>query len=296
MQPLLVAVFATVMGITLNTYAVENLEVEITSTPYQEQGTVTRRILAADPELPYWVYLPAGAPQPKRIMVSIHGISRNIEEHLAALRPWADEYGVALILPLFDELDFFDYQRLGRTGHGPRADIPLLGVLDEVQKIDGLDTRKIDLFGYSGGAQFAHRFAMIHPQRVSRLALAAAGWYTWPNSCMRYPFGLNIETGLENASADIRAFLQIPMCVFVGKHDVERSRSLNTSRLIDSVQGLTRRERARNWTQVIREEGLRRGIPVKIHYELLPRTKHAFRRAVTHGGLMGRLFGCFYEE
>jgi len=260
------------------------------------KGVVHRLVSAGEPDLPYILYLPAGQPQPERVIVAVHGISRNVEEHLAAMRSWADEYATALVLPLYDKLDFHDYQRLGREGHGPRADMPLLRALDEVKQQFGIDTQRVALFGFSGGAQFAHRFALMYPKRVERLGLAAAGWYSWPDEQLPYPFGMGKVRGLAAAQTDLRGLLQIPMCVFVGKRDTERSRSLNTSLRIDAQQGGNRRERASNWVRAMREAGLARGIKPQIQLELLPRTKHAYRRAVTRGQMIARLYRCFYGE
>ena len=37
------------------------------------------------------------------------------------------------------------------------------------------DANQFELAGYSGGAQFAHRFAMLYPQMVSRLTVSFGG-------------------------------------------------------------------------------------------------------------------------
>ena len=50
--------------------------------------------------------------------------------------------------------------------------------LADWQECTGIDTRRINLFGFSGGAQFAHRYAMAHPGSVNALVLTAPGWFT----------------------------------------------------------------------------------------------------------------------
>lgn len=248
-----------------------------------------------DPALTYYLYLPEGSARPNHVLVAVHGISRNVDAYINAMRPWADKHGVVLVLPEYNKFDFYDYQRLGRHGHGPRADLPLIGVLADIQKKFGIDTGKVDLFGFSGGAQFAHRFAMVHPSRVSRLGVAAAGWYTWPDVSQRYPFGIADASGLEGASIDMAAMLRIPICVFVGEKDTSRSRSLNIARQVDEVQGENRLQRAENWARSMRAYAADLGLKANIQLERLPNTRHSYTQAVKKGQLLPRLFHCFYN-
>jgi len=259
------------------------------------QGQLYSLVSNGEPDLGYYFYLPATKVVPSNVIVSVHGISRNIDEHIWAMRSWADKYGVALIMPLYDKMDFHDYQRLGRNGHGPRADIPLIRILNEVEENFGINTQKIDLFGFSGGAQFSHRFSLLHPQRVSRLGIASAGWYTWPDNRQAYPMGTANTLGLQNAEIDLEGMLQIPTCIFVGERDTKRSRSLNTSPQLDKTQGENRLQRAKNWANAMQQAASDRGINASMQLEILPNTKHSFRQAVTRGKLISRLFECFYE-
>jgi len=267
--------------------------------PAAESGSVYRFIQAGtadQPDLPYYLYLPAGEAQPQRVLVAVHGISRNVDEHLAAMRSWADEYATALVLPVYDKLDFHDYQRLGRSAYGARADLPLLRALDDIASMFGIDTERVALFGFSGGAQFAHRFALMHGARVSALGLASAGWYTWPDPEQAYPFGMADAMGLPGAGPDIDRLLQIPTCVFVGERDTQRDRALNTATRIDTLQGRNRVERAHNWSSAMRGLALSRGIDSRMRLQLLPHTRHSYLKAVTRGQLMSRLFSCFYDD
>ncbi|HHI76879.1 MAG TPA: hypothetical protein ENJ94_06875, partial [Gammaproteobacteria bacterium] len=58
-----------------------------------------------DPSLPCALYLPDAARPPRRLLVSVHGISRNAEEHLQEGLPLAAAYGVALLVPRFSAFD-----------------------------------------------------------------------------------------------------------------------------------------------------------------------------------------------
>lgn len=256
-------------------------------------GQLYRRTYANGPALDYYLYLPAGQARPGRVLVSVHGISRNVDEHLWALRDLSNAYGVALLIPRFDKIEFDDYQRLGRRGHGSRADLALLGVLREVAGDFGLDTRKVDLFGFSGGAQFAHRFAMAYPQRVAHLSLASAGWYTWPDQTTAYPLGLGSVSSLPGVRMKLREMLGVPTHVLVGARDIARTESLNQNPRIDRIQGRNRVQRATKWVNAMLAFAEQQEIEARISLTILPGTAHSFRRAVTRGKLVEALIDNF---
>lgn len=247
------------------------------------------------PSLSCRLLLPSAGMAPERVLVSVHGISRNDHEHLQAFAPFAISQGVGLLVPRFGRGDFRDYQRLGRQGHGPRADLALLRAIREIEEMFGWELPPFDLFGFSGGAQFAHRFALAHPERVRRLALGSAGWYSWPDERLRYPLGMGPSKALP-VTFGLSALLRKQVVVFVGERDRQRDSSLNTRERIDRLQGRSRFERARNWVQAIRDQARQRGLPSRVSLEILPGVGHDFTRMVRPGGLPQRLFQAFYEQ
>src|SRR5262245_27992916 len=140
---------------------------------------VVRRMLRANPRQEYFLYVPSSGGARAPLFVTVHGISRNAQEHATLFSRHAEAYGVVLVAPYFAEGQHGDYQRLGRAGRGGRADATLDSIIVEVASLTGASTQKIYLFGFSGGAQFAHRYTMAHPRQVARAAVAAAGWYTY---------------------------------------------------------------------------------------------------------------------
>ena len=169
--------------------------------------------------LPYKAFVPRDPHPGGRVLVSIHGVSRNAREHLDLLRPYAEHHGATLIVPSFAAGSYPDYQRMGRRGRGPRADLALIRLLNDVCRRSGLATDCVDMFGFSGGAQFAHRFALAHPQRVRRLALGAAGWYTMPDDSLRYPYGTGDSSGLDGVRLNAIAAARLPTLVLIGERD-----------------------------------------------------------------------------
>src|SRR4029077_13358351 len=83
---------------------------------------VLRRSLGSDPQQQYLLYLPARITPGAPVFVTVHGISRNVDEHATLFAPFAEARGVVLVAPAFTEADNEDYQRVGRGGRGVRAD------------------------------------------------------------------------------------------------------------------------------------------------------------------------------
>ena len=245
--------------------------------------------------LTYYLYRPRRQSETRRVMVAVHGVSRNAMEHVELFRPLADSYGVMLIAPLFKPPEFRDYQRLGRRGKGARADLALIRLLNEIENHTGVDTSKTDYFGFSGGAQFVHRFGLIHSQRVRRVAVGSAGWYTMPNPALPYPYGTANADGLDRARLNLLAAARIRTLVLVGALDNQKDDAeLNQSRIVRGNQGLTRVERARTWCTAMNAAAERAGLNPTVELKILPGVGHAFSEAVESGGLANAVFDHCY--
>lgn len=253
-----------------------------------QPGRLQLRRTRAEPRIRYYCW---AHPEPRPgapWLVAAHGISRDPRELIQRLRPAAAAAGLSLVAPHFDPVGFPRYQRLGLKGDGPRADLGLLGILDELRALGA--GPQVDLFGFSGGAQFAHRFALVHPQHVRRLGLAAAGWYTLPDPRRAYPYGLRPLDPPESVPFRLPEFLRLRKLVLVGSEDRVRDGALRTGRRLDREQGRNRLERALRWTRRLHAAAEELGIdvpPVPLH--VLPRTGHSFEEAVLLGGLDHRL-------
>ncbi len=237
----------------------------------------TDYLRAGELRIPYRFYLPE-QPDAARVLVLLHGISRNAEELIKAFLPAARAAGYLLIAPTFEAHVCPDYQRLGRWGKGPRIDFMLQAILENVGSMAGLTITRADWFGFSAGAQLAHRFAFAYPQRVRKLALGAAGWYTLPTA-RRYPQGLRLQGELPGVVFQPERFLRCPVRVFVGDGDTERDESLNTSRRIDKSQGLNRLQRAENWVCQMNHKARQRGLPAPVDLDIMPAVGHSFGQA-----------------
>ena len=259
-------------------------------------GTILTRRLAKDPHVKYHLYLPSTLGAAARTFIAVHGITRNSEEQAHFFAPFAERYGVVLIAPLFSEDRFRDYQRLGREGKGERADYALDNIIGEVVSLSSIRTSKLYLFGYSGGGQFVHRYAMAHPARVARIAVAAAGWYTFPDPTMTFPTGIKPISGLPDIQFELDRFLSIPTCVLVGEKDVSRDPELRKSRRIDRQQGVTRVERGKRWTKVMAAAARAHRLNTPYVFRVLPRSNHSFAECMKRGKMGGQVFEFLFGQ
>jgi len=224
-------------------------------------------------------------------LIVLHGISRNADELVALFRREAIRSGRIIVVPHFCAARWPHFQRPCRAARPERAPLELLCHLGET---DPALRRRVDLFGHSGGAQLAHRFAMLYPQRLARLHLAAAGWYCLPDASMAYPYGLGSGGTPEGQAwqrrheAALAAFLRLEVAVFVGTADTDRDASLRKTPALDHVQGRTRVARAETYVARFRAAALARGIAPAIDLTRLPGVAHDVVGAIRTGNL-GRL-------
>lgn len=259
-------------------------------------GIVSRH-LAGDPEQRYFLYVPPQGGVGARVFVTVHGVSRNAGEHARRFKRLAKQYGVVLVAPLFPRERFPDYQRLGRSGKGERPDRALQAILGEVGDLTGADVSQVYLFGYSGGGQFAHRYAMAHPEQVAGVAVGAAGWYTFPDPAARFPRGLKTRSKALALRFKPKAFLKVPMAAFVGEQDVRRGpgrpEMKQTSR-VDAQQGLTRLERGYRWIEAMRTAAVAHRLATPYEFEALPHASHSFKASMKRGRLGQRVFAFLF--
>jgi pimeloyl-ACP methyl ester carboxylesterase len=256
--------------------------------PRRHRG-LRRYVLRADPAQEYLLYVPRSGIEQGRLFVSIHGISRNADQHARLLSAYCELYRTALVAPIFSAEEYPDYQRLGRTGRGKRADIALNMIVAEAATLTGVSAERFHLFGYSGGAQFAHRFLMANPHRVAAAVIAAAGWYTWPDPTRRFPYGTRMSRRLPDVRFDAEDYLCVPITVMVGADDDEGS-GLRRNPRLDREQGATRVERARRWVAAMRAAAHTHHLQSQVTYVEVENCSHSFRHSVLRAGLGDKVF------
>jgi pimeloyl-ACP methyl ester carboxylesterase len=269
------------------------MRIETLPTPLgTREGRVRARCIDGDRLTDYFEFVPTRVDRRAPLLVSVHGVSMNAREHAELFAEQAERLGVVVVAPFFAPECFPGYQRpAGRRGRSIRF---LERVVADVRARHGLVRSRFSLFGFSGGAQFAHRYALLRPRRVRALIVAAAGWYTWPDRLLPYPLGLGPRPGRGRLRIRLRRFLRIPVRIAVGELDDARDPTLNPASEIDQLQGQNRIERARSWAEALRRAAAARGLVPAVSHSILPRTGHSFEEGVRLGGLADLVFEGLY--
>lgn len=237
-----------------------------------------------------WLFVPERLNPSLAPLVAVHGVGRGARKQAQLFMSGASAQGRLVIAPLFDTQRLPGYQRI--ITQGRRADLALLGFLEAVSFMARVSTRQVALFGYSGGAQFAHRFALLHPHRITQLCTCAAGWYTWPASeGGTFPQGLQPRVSRHPelgsiAAANLGRFLQIPTHVTVGALDHTSDTLTRRDPHLDALQGTHRLERAQHWVQALHHAAMARGMTARAQLHVLPHAGHDFEQCMRSGSLV----------
>ena len=254
---------------------------------------IIHRTLPGMQPLDYYAYIPE-RPQENRVLVTMHGISRNAKEHVQGFIPQAEQFGVTIIAPLFPKSNFPRYQQLGNSVQQGRADLAFDQILQDAAKWLQLSCFPLTIFGFSGGGQFSHRYAMFYPHNISRMVLAAPGWFTFPDPDQHYPYGLRSTTDWPKLNFDAEPFLQIPTLVLIGDEDDLRDEDLNKERRIDALQGFNRIERGERWVNAMRAMGRAFAVPTDFRFEKVPKANHAFESYMGHAPFNEQVFNFLF--
>ncbi|MEM1075926.1 MAG: alpha/beta hydrolase [Pseudomonadota bacterium] len=243
------------------------------------------RVYAGTKVLSARVQIPARLNPDLAPLVALHGISRSASSILRAFGPACDRAGHVLIIPRFGRAHWSHFQTIGRH----RPDRALLALMDHLRQTGIISAGRVSFFGYSGGAQLAHRFAMLYPQRIASLHVAAAGWYCAPDHKQVFPMGLgrsDATKGSNTASIAIRQlrpFLKLTIHIYVGGQDIERDNALRKHPELDTHQGRNRLARARSYIGTLRRAAEARGISPNMDFTELPGCAHDFSTCAQAG-------------
>jgi len=238
-----------------------------------------------------WVIRPA-QPEDGAPVVAVHGLNREAELMAQMLAVRADTTGRSIILPLFDRPS---WPRFQRAACAQRSDWALLALLRSLRAQGWIGSEAPDLSGFSGGAQFAHRFAWLYPSLVSRLCLAAPGWWTFPDARGVFPLGLATASPAADGAgstaatfrlrANLARFLDREITVTVGALDVAQDRTLRQDPEIMAQQGPNRVERARAWARAAQRAATAQGLIPRITFRIMENSNHSFADCVANGAL-----------
>lgn len=192
----------------------------------------------------FYVYVPKGYDGQARLklLVVMHGAGRRAEEYAEEFVDFADQKRYIILAPYFPPAQRFQQLGIGDDDE-IRADLRLLDLVEEIGGRYNVETGKFDLFGFSAGGQFAHRFMYVHPGRLRSVVVAAPGTVTLPSVSDRWPGGVADLGALANTRFDLAQVWRVRSMLIVGEDDDDDD-NLNESEEANRF-GRTRIQRAR---------------------------------------------------
>lgn len=214
----------------------------------------------------------------------IHGSDRNAKEMRDAFIPWAAKNGVALLAPLFpagldSPVETNAYKFL--DGATIRYDTVAIKIIEQFRNEYHLGSIPNALFGFSGGAQFAHRFAILHPELLCALSVGAPGNVTTLGVARSWWTGIGDVEQRFGKTSSMPRLRQLPVQAIVGSNDDGRyaiSIDEDDQRWVPGANdaGLTRVERIDFMVQDWQHHGVE---VISLH---LPGVAHDFLPMVPH--------------
>jgi pimeloyl-ACP methyl ester carboxylesterase len=160
----------------------------------------------------------------------------------------------------------------------------LIALVDHLAATLALPTARVRLFGFSTGALIAQHLALRYPERVERLCLVSASWFTMPDPALVWPFGIGDGHGGVVAGP---AFLAIPTIVIVGNRDTRIDPLVRQDPEILAHQGRNRLRRARCYVRALRARAASLRCPVQAECLALHGISSDFARSAADGDLVG---------
>jgi pimeloyl-ACP methyl ester carboxylesterase len=242
------------------------------------RGRICSRRLEADPRFAYGLFVPDEIPgeAPLGLLVAVHDSRRKYLECVHGFCAFASSHQLAVLAPLFPR----DVQHIGlRDGYkllhepGLRYDLLLHAMVDELGRSIACHTSRFFLHGYSGGAQFAHRYLLLHPQRVRAASVGAPGGVTLVDEEADWWAGVRDIDALFGQRLDESELRQVPLQLMVGELDTgfDEMREQPPSRLWrsdDERRGANRIDRLRMLRRSLEAIGVRPS------FQMLPGLRH----------------------
>lgn len=220
----------------------------------------------ADQRFSYCLYVPTTCARRgggARMLVVIHDTLRNNQSLRDAFAAFAERSNTLVVAPLFpagiaDESDLDNYKYL--RFRDIRFDELLLAMTAEVAHRYGVDDARFSLFGFSGGAHFAHRLLYVRPDRLEAVVAAAPGSVTLPSEAFKWWPGLADFPAIFGKPVPWDALRKVPVHLVVGSADTNPGgivQSRDNPNWVEgaSAAGANRVERLRTLHAQLRQRG-----------------------------------------
>ena len=158
------------------------------------------------------------------VVVDVHGTWR--EDHRSFFKGFCDRNNAILFAPIFPasiiepgEMDSYKFME----HHGIRFDLLLIEMLREASARYRFDWDKLLFFGFSGGAQYVHRFLYFHPELPFAASIAAPGSVTLCDTSLGWWRGIADLKERFNRTYEPEAIKSVRIQCLVGSRDTDVS-------------------------------------------------------------------------
>ena len=181
-----------------------------------------------DPRLHMVLYVPPTAADGRKLdlLVAVHGTGRT---SAIDFRDGFAEFGLyhdcAILCPIFPVNLFGDENRSGykyMEEGDIRYDQIVLSMVDEMATRYGQNWSKFAMFGFSGGGQFVHRFAILHPEKLWAASVGAPGSVTLLDTERDWWVGIRDLDSRFGIAFKPEELAKVPVHMVVGEADLEK--------------------------------------------------------------------------
>lgn len=204
-----------------------------------------------------WTYKPKKWKDQDKIVFVMHGGGRNADDYRNAWIELAESNNLLIIVPEFEnkfsKYTTNDYQEGNlftffgtKNPQSEWAYTVVENIFDHIKSVNDITNSHYDIFGHSAGAQFVHRMIMIMPESRIETAIAAnAGFYSFPNENLAFPYGLK-KTDVKMI-ADLQTAYEKRLIILLGELDNDPSLGTFRTTKLAMKQGKHRLERGTNF-------------------------------------------------
>lgn len=195
---------------------------------FYDKGATSLFAARDDQRVSYCLYVPLAYEEQGDdafpLVVLMHGTHRNAQRYRDLFIDFAEQHRCIVIAPLFPagieqpgELSNYKLLKFREM----RFDLLLLGIVDEVAERYRVEKERFCLFGFSGGAHFAHRFYFAHPRRLTAVSICAPGVVTLLDFDKPWWTGVSDMSEYLGTQPDLAGMRDVRVQTVVGDADLE---------------------------------------------------------------------------
>jgi hypothetical protein len=232
------------------------------------------RPLANKPIRVYY-YLPTGDNTRLPILMALHGDDRDAVGTLADWQGYAQANHFLVMAPEFSDSLYtgsnaYHLANMFTNGESPTRQsskpdsvwtFAMVEALYSWAKGQlGTQATGYVAFGHSAGAQFLHRLHLLAPKSLAASFCANAGWYTLPDTTVKFPYGLSVTPATQRTL--VKAF-GLPLNIWLGEKDTSPT-SFNLRHTPEAdAQGLNRFTRGNYFSTYAQDQARRRAYTIR---------------------------------